>query len=73
MFAYEDCDYPEFHEFHYDPSCRKGTKVILKKDEESRLFNSFNKACEFLGIKKTSLQPNMVINGYSIEIPKSST
>lgn len=69
MFAYEGCDYSEFHEFHYDPSCRKGTKVILKKDGESRLFNSFNKACGFLGIKKTSLQPNMVINGYSIEIP----
>ena len=34
MFAYEDKDYAEFHEFHYDPSCRHGTKVVLKKDNK---------------------------------------
>lgn len=69
MFAYEGCDYAKFHEFHYDSSCRRGTKVILKKYGKSTSFNSINKACEFLGIKYTSLQANMVINGYSIVIP----
>lgn len=68
MFAYEGCEYAEFQEFHYDPSCRRGTKVSLTKDGTTLTFNSFNKACEFLGIKKTSLRPNMVINGYSIEL-----
>lgn len=69
MFAYEGNEYGEFHEFHYDPSCRKGTKVILKKDDEVIQFNSKNKACEFLNVKNVSLQPNMVVNGYSIEFP----
>lgn len=69
MFAYEGNEYPEFHEFHYDPSCRKGRKVNLIKDDEVFKFNSINKACEFLNIKKMSLLPGMVVNGYSIEFP----
>lgn len=69
MFAYEDKDYAEFHEFHYDPSCRSGIKVILKKDNKVLEFNSKVKACQFLNVKYMSLVASMVINGYSIEIP----
>lgn len=69
MFAYEDEEYAEFHEFHYDPSCRNGTKVILKKNNKSYTFNSKNKACKFLNINKMPMIDGMVINGYSIEFP----
>ena len=69
MFAYEDKDYATFHEFHYDPSCRNGTKVFLKKDNEVLQFNSKHKACQFLNVKKMPLMTGMVINGYSVEIP----
>lgn len=69
MFAYEDKEYADFREFHYDPSCRKGTKVVLIKDNEKFMFNSKNKACEFLNVGKMPLMNGMVVNGYSIEIP----
>lgn len=69
MFAYEDEDYADFHEFHYDPSCRKGVKVNLEKNGKVEKFNSKNKACQFLKIKKTPLIDGMIINGYTIRIP----
>lgn len=69
MFAYEDKEYADFHEFHYDPSCRSGIKVLLRKEDHVIQFNSKAKACEFLHVKYIPLQSGMTINGYSILLP----
>jgi len=69
MFAYENAEYSEFHEFHYDLSCHRGQKVILEKAGEQFRFNSKAKACQFMHIGKMPLKNGMVINGYAIILP----
>ena len=67
MFCYAGDSFGEFHEFHYDPSCRKGTKVSLIKDGEIKNFNSINKAKAFLNVKISGFVDGMVIKGYTIK------
>lgn len=69
MFAYANEDYRNFKIEHYDPSCRKGIKTILKSEIEELKFNSKNKALEFLNLNNVSLQNGMIINGYTVIIP----
>lgn len=68
MFCYENDDYGEFIEYHYDTSCRKGKKVKLIKDNDVVCFNSINKACNFLNTKINTLVNGMIINGYTVSI-----
>lgn len=67
MFAYENEEYGEYIDKpDYDSSCRKGKKVILKKNNEIKEFNSLNKAREFLGIKQRPIDGS-IINGYKVQ------
>ena len=69
IFAFE---YEEYHKFeirHYDPSCRKGRKTILKSENETLTFNSSAKAIEFLKLKNVRLTEGMIINGYTVIFP----
>lgn len=67
MFAYENEEYGEYVDKpDYDPSCRKGKKVVLKKNNEIKEFNSLNKAREFLGVKQRPINDS-IINGYEVQ------
>lgn len=66
MFAYAEDDYREFIDVSYDPSCRKGQKVLLKSNTESYTFNSLRKAAEFLHVDRKAILDGAKIKGYDI-------
>lgn len=64
LFAYAESDYSKYEIF--DPSTRKGKKVKLVKDGQEYLFNSVNKASEFIGTSRGSFERDTVKLGYQI-------
>ena len=64
MFAYKDKDYPKYE--IYDSSTKKGTKVKLIKDGNEYIFNSKNKAIEFIGSSKKNFKKDLVKLDYQI-------
>lgn len=67
MFAFKDKDYQNFIDVEdFDRSTLNGTKVFLQSTTESLVFNSKNKACLFLGLKKGQLVNDSIIKGYHI-------
>lgn len=69
LIAYENDTYKNYApSIHYDPSCRKGFKTYLIKDNETLSFNSVNQAIKFLNSDKRYWKQVAQELGYTIQI-----